>query len=157
VPIGLWGVAGLVMKVATDDVSAELATFWFLAAFIPLGAVLVATAPMSRSLAPRDMLMAAVLGTSYGLGNLALLAAYRSGGRASIVTPLTGLYPIVTIPLAVLLFGETLGARETAGIALALAAGVALSYEPQKEPSTPLGERRPVTEIRTEPKKAIPP
>jgi hypothetical protein len=51
VPIGLWGVAGLGMKVATDDVSAELATFWFLAAFIPLAAVLVATAPMSWSLA----------------------------------------------------------------------------------------------------------
>jgi drug/metabolite transporter (DMT)-like permease len=69
------------------------------------------------------------------LGNLSLLAAFRSGGKASIVTPLSGLYPVVTIPLAIILFQESVGLREWAGIALALVAGVALSLEPKKVPT----------------------
>jgi drug/metabolite transporter (DMT)-like permease len=49
---------------------------------------------------------------------------------ASVVTPLSGLDPIVTVPLAMIVFGEQVGMREWLGIALALATGVALSYEP---------------------------
>jgi drug/metabolite transporter (DMT)-like permease len=63
------------------------------------------------------------------LGNLALLAAYRHGGKASIVTPVTGLYPVVAIPLAVLWFGEHVNAYQLAGIVLALVSVVALSFE----------------------------
>jgi drug/metabolite transporter (DMT)-like permease len=70
---------------------------------------------------------------TYGLGNLTLLAAYRNGGKASIVTPLAGLYPAATIPLAILVFKESLGPRAWVGVALALAAGVALAYESEKE------------------------
>jgi drug/metabolite transporter (DMT)-like permease len=48
---------------------------------------------------------------------------------------LSGLYPVVAIPLAILLFHEAVGPREWAGIALAVAAGVALSWEPKKTPA----------------------
>jgi drug/metabolite transporter (DMT)-like permease len=69
------------------------------------------------------------LGLFYGLGNLTLMAAYGRGGRAAIVTPLASLYSLVTIPLAVWLLKEKVGGREASGIALALAAIVALSWE----------------------------
>ncbi len=132
VPVASWGGASLVMKLSTRDVSAERATFWFLAAFVPLAAALLAAGEAVPSeLSARDGALVALLGASYGLGNLALLAAYRHEGKVSVVTPLTGLYPVVTIPLAILLFGESVGPREWAGIALALAAGAALSYEPK--------------------------
>jgi uncharacterized membrane protein len=130
VPIALWGVAALLMKVSTGDVSAELSTFWFLAAFVPLAAVILANTRPDGSLPARDWLLVTLLGATYGLGNLTLLAAYRNQGKASVVTPLSGLYPIVTVPLAMIVFGEQVGAREWLGIALALATGVALSYEP---------------------------
>ena len=42
---------------------------------------------------------------------------------------MTGLYPVVAIPLAVVLFQEQVGACQWAGIALALASVVALSFE----------------------------
>ena len=45
------------------------------------------------------------------------------------VTPLAGLYSIVTIPLAILLLKEKIGNQDAIGIALALAAVVALSRE----------------------------
>jgi uncharacterized membrane protein len=141
VPIALWGGASVVMKLSTGLASAELATFWFLGAFFPLGVMsLVAAAalksekPIEWRLPAQDWLLVTLLGATYGLGNLSLLAAYRNQGKASIVTPLTGLYPIVTIPLAIIIFSEPVSGRawEWAGIGLALLAGVALSYEPKK-------------------------
>ena len=50
-------------------------------------------------------------------------------GKASVITPLAGLYPVVSVPVAVLVLGETVGARTAAGIACALAAVLALSIE----------------------------
>lgn len=129
-PILLWGVASLVMKQATADVSAERSTFWFLAAFLPLAVALVPLQRIDWNLSARQQALLALIGFSYGLGNLGLLAAFRLGGKASIVTPLTGLYPIVTIPLAVVLFGESLEARGQWGIAVALASAVLLTLEP---------------------------
>jgi drug/metabolite transporter (DMT)-like permease len=46
-----------------------------------------------------------------------------------VVVPLTALYPIVSVPLAMFFFGERIGAREAAGIVVALVSVAALSYE----------------------------
>jgi drug/metabolite transporter (DMT)-like permease len=128
-PLVLWGSAALVQKLATDDISAELGTFWFLAAFVPLGAVILVAEGVPWNMPPRHWLLAGLLGAAYGLGNWALLVAFRHGGKASIVTPVTGLYPVVSIPLAMVLFGEQVDACQWVGITLALAAVVALSRE----------------------------
>jgi len=128
-PILLWGAAALVMKRSTDDVSAETCTFWFLAAFVPLAAAIVAFEPIDWNLSARQQLLLALLGLSYGVGNLGLLAAFRLGGKASIVTPLTGLYPVITIPLAMVFFGELVAAREWWGMGLALASAALLTCE----------------------------
>jgi drug/metabolite transporter (DMT)-like permease len=125
----LWGGAGLVQKLATNDTSAESAAFWFLAAFIPLAAGLLAADPPDWSLSLEQWLLVALLGATYGLGNLGLLAAFRHGGKASVVAPLTGLYPIIVIPLALVFFDEEISGRQWAGIAIALASAPALSCE----------------------------
>jgi drug/metabolite transporter (DMT)-like permease len=135
--VGLWGVGALIMKVATKDVSAAMSTIWFLAAFIPLTVWILMDQPTYLVDKPidwnpplRDWLIVTALGLTFGIGNLTLLAAYRHDGKAAIVTPLTGLYPVVTIPLAILLFGEKIGFREWTGIALAIVSAVALMREP---------------------------
>jgi drug/metabolite transporter (DMT)-like permease len=86
----------------------------------------------------QTLILLSLLGLLFGLGNLTLIAAYSTGGKASVVTPLASLYSLVTIPLAMILFGERFGGRETVGILLALAAVVALSWE-SPGPEKPVG------------------
>ena len=69
------------------------------------------------------------LGLFFSLGNFTLLMAFASSGKASIIAPLAGLYPLVSVPVAIVFLGEKIGLRETAGIALALVSVAALSFE----------------------------
>jgi len=85
----------------------------------------------------------------FGLGNLTLLIAYGLGGKASVVTPMAGLYSLVTIPLAVLILGEKVSGREGLAIALALGAAIALSCDtpaPPSRSSPPSATERPCAE-----------
>src|SRR5207248_2808251 len=96
VPIIFWGLSGFLQKLATLKISGELATIYFLFAFlaaIPL--FIIATAgPQEHVRSPltqRGVILALLLGLSLALGNLACLLAYASDGKASIITPLSGL------------------------------------------------------------------
>jgi drug/metabolite transporter (DMT)-like permease len=137
-PVGLWGVAGLLQKLCTNDISAELSTLCFLAALMPLSILLLTLQPMNWQLAPADWLWAIALGLFLGLGNLTLLAAFAAGGKAAIVSPLAGLYSVVTVPLAVGVLGEKVRLREWIGIALAVAAVSALVQERAAGARTPV-------------------
>jgi uncharacterized membrane protein len=129
VPIALWGVGALIQKLSTNYVSSELSTLIFLLAFLPLAGLIALVQPMDWTISRNAWILVVALGLLFGLGNLTLISAYGNGGKASIVTPLSGLYSIVTIPLAIFLLGERLSSREIMGIALALIAVAALSYE----------------------------
>jgi drug/metabolite transporter (DMT)-like permease len=130
-PICLWGVAGLLQKLSTNYASSELSSFWFQAAPLPAAVILFARRDVGLSHSPREWFGFLLIGLLLGLGNLALIASFGSGGKASIVTPLSGLYSVVAIPLA-MLFGERAGRREAGVIALALIAVVLLSWERPK-------------------------
>ena len=127
-PVVLWGVGGLLQKISTNYISGEASTFWFLVAFVPVAAVLLAWEPLPR-FAGKTWALAAALGFLFSLGNLAILFAFARGGKASIIAPLAGLYPVVSIPVAILFLGERVTSREWTGIGLALAAVVALACE----------------------------
>ena len=129
VALVLWGVAGLTQKLATNHISTELSTVCFALAFIPiaLGVMVVWPVPSWRFPA-MTWLLAVGTGVLISTGTLTLFAAYRTG-KASVVTALTGLYPALTAVISIPLFNETLDVRKVAAIALALGAGVALTYE----------------------------
>src|SRR5438477_6487693 len=129
IPIMLWGIAGLLQKLATNDISGELATLWFLAAFVPVAICILTQQSLPAGIAPRIWLLVTALGLTFAVGNYALLAAFASNGKASLITPLSGLYPLVSIPIAILVLGERIGWRESVGITLALVAAAALSCE----------------------------
>jgi drug/metabolite transporter (DMT)-like permease len=129
IPIGLWGVSGLLQKLATSYASSELVTFAFLLGFLPAAVLIPALRPFTWQLSGTTWLWLFLLGLFFGLGNLTLIIAYGSGGRASIVTPMTSLYSLVTIPLAVALLHERIGGREGMGILLAVLAVIALGRE----------------------------
>lgn len=125
----LWGFAGLAQKLSTNHISAELSFVWFAAAFVPIAGLILWRHSLDWKISGLAWLLAILAGALNGAGTLTAFAAYRSGGKASIVTPLTALYPVITIALAVTFLRERIGLREGLGIVLALAAAVALSYE----------------------------
>ncbi len=129
IPIGLWGISGLFQKISTNDISGELSTLWFLAAFVPVGLLLLLLQPLAGPVAVKTWLLVSGLGLFFSLGNLALLAAFANHGKASILAPICGLYPLVSVPIAVFFLGEKISPRETVGIVLALFAVVALAME----------------------------
>jgi uncharacterized membrane protein len=80
-------------------------------------------------------------GTVNGLGNWAVFACLEKGAKASVAIPLTALYPLCTVALATAFLKERPTALQWFGIALAVAAGAMLSYEPA--PATSREERLP--------------
>ncbi|MEX2091341.1 MAG: DMT family transporter [Pirellulales bacterium] len=133
----LWGITGLMQKAATNDVSARASAIWFLAAFFPVAGLILLQDPLMGDLAPRTWALAIAMGFTLALGNLTILLAFSSGGKASIIAPLAGLYFLVSIPIALVKFHERLDWREAAAIALALAAVVLLSLQSKSDHATP--------------------
>jgi uncharacterized membrane protein len=62
-------------------------------------------------------------------GNVAVFYAFTKGGQASIVIPVTNLYPLVTIVIAVLAFKEKLNVVNVLGVLVSVPAILLLSGE----------------------------
>ena len=130
-PIVLWGVCGLMQKMATNHISARLSAIWFLLSFLPVAVAILAYDPLPSELSAKTWAIAAAIGFTLALGNFTILLAFESGGKASIIAPLCGLYPIVGIPIAILVLGDDVNGREWVAIVCALAAVVLISYPSQ--------------------------
>jgi drug/metabolite transporter (DMT)-like permease len=136
-PVILWGVSALLQKLSTNQVSGELSALWFLAAFVPAAGIIFWLEGLPPRLEHETWILVLALGFTFGFGNYALLAAFARNGKASIIAPISGLYPLVSIPIVVRVFGKSIERREVIGIVLALAAVVSLSIEtrPAKFPA----------------------
>jgi transporter family protein len=135
IPVVLWGVAGFLQKLSTRDVSDRTSALVFLAAFVPVGLLILMREPLPPTLPAQVWAIAIALGFTLAFGNYAVTVAYASGGKASVITPLVGLYPLASIPAALFFFHERIGWRESLGAALALAGIVALAREPAPTPT----------------------
>jgi drug/metabolite transporter (DMT)-like permease len=144
IPIVMWGVTLLMQKMSTADISARSSAIWFLAAFVPLAVVILWREPLPVGLTARTWAMQSAVGFTLALGNLTILLACERGGKASVIAPLSGLYPAVSVPIAILWLGDEVTPRQVAAIALSFVAVVLLTYqtdsiEPTPEPSAPQG------------------
>ncbi len=128
-PIALWGVAGFLQKLSTNHISGELSALWFLGAFVPFAVLFLAQEPLPAHIASLTWLCVIGQGFFLALGNFAVLVAFASQGKASVIAPLAALYPAVSVPIAIFFLGESIGGREAVGILLALASVAALSSE----------------------------
>ena len=130
--IALWGAWGLVSKVASDGVDVYANQLLYTVGLAPL-MLFVAWTVWKRS--PREstrerrkgIFWAFLTGILGGLGNLAFFQALVKGGEASIVAPVTALFPMVTVLLAVLFLKERIGRTQWMGLALAFVAIYLLS------------------------------
>ena len=135
VAIVLWGVNGLFMKLGTNRVSARSMVIWVTVGFVVLLPFLWTTTTLS-DLSTRVIFVGLIAGAVNGLGNWAVFACLEKGAKASVAIPLTALYPLCTVALATVFLKERPTALQWIGIALAVAAGVMLSYEPAPDTAT---------------------
>jgi transporter family protein len=116
-----WGVWGVLAKLASARLSVGQMQMMFTLGMLPLA---IAALIGLRGRLERDL-----RGAAYGILNgvftaLGLLAydAAMSKGKASIIGPLTAMFPLVTVALAVVVLHERINHVQAAGVVLALLA-----------------------------------
>lgn len=129
----LWGTWGLVSKIASDGVDAYTNQLLYTVGLLPLLVFVAWSVSRERTegLTPAKkrsgILWAFFTGILGGVGNLAFFQALVTGGKASIVAPVTALFPMVTVVLAVLFLRERVGRTQWLGLLLAFVAIYLLS------------------------------
>src|SRR5579862_1672478 len=125
----VWGSWGAVSKVASEGVDANTNQIFFTFGLLPLIAMVWRSPRNASGGAGRRVGIgwAFVTGILGGTGNIAFFRALVLGGKASIVSPVTALFPLVTVILAVTLLHERVGTAQRFGLALALVAIYLLS------------------------------
>jgi transporter family protein len=127
--VALWGVNGLFMKLGTNCVSARSMVIWVTAGFLIFLPFVWWFTSLS-GLSAMVITVGLLGGLVNGLGNWAVFASLERGAKASVAIPLTALYPLFTVMLATVFLKERPTSLQWLGIALAVAGGAMLSYEP---------------------------
>ena len=121
-----WGIWGVVAKLISEDVSPYVNH-----ALFSVGMLFTVPFVWQKLRLEKPNRRGIYWGLLSGIlavtGNIAVFQAFSSGGLAAIVIPLTNLYPLVTIVIAVLAFKEKLNWLNVVGISLAIPAVVMLS------------------------------
>lgn len=124
----LWGAWGFFAKQAASSLG------WKTAWLVQAGAEFCVYAIAFGVLRPpltgspgKGLLFAALAGVCGPLGSALFYIAITRAKTASVVVPLTALYPVVTIALLFLVLNERVSLTKGIGIALAIAAGLLLS------------------------------
>jgi bacterial/archaeal transporter family protein len=130
-----WGITGLFQKLSTNHISAE-STLILLTAGLLLLEPLVYPGSSLLLYSRWNLLWGLLSGLMNALGAWALFAAMKLGGKASVVSPLTALYPLVVVLLAPLILRESITLLQVAGIMCSLLAGVFFSIQPASDPQS---------------------
>ncbi len=124
-----WGITGVTQKLATRDLSTGFAMIFFSGGFFVVALAIALVQPLTWDVGVTLWGLACLIGLLFTLASLLLFAALSAGGKVSIVSPLGALYPVITVVAAVPLFDERITLPKVLGIVLAVAAGVALSWQ----------------------------
>jgi transporter family protein len=124
--IFLWGLWGFLSKIGADTASPVQMQILFTLGMLPVaGAMLLHTrTKLDRNLG--GICYGLLCGVATGAGTLGYYAALHHQS-ASVVTPVTGLFPVLTVVLAFVLLRERLNKVQIVGMLLALASVVILS------------------------------
>ena len=121
-----WGVVGLLQKLSTNYISAESSLIWLVVGFLILEPLFY-RGPAALDYSRLNLAYALLSGLLNAVGAWALFASLKSGGKASIVAPLTALYPVVVIMLVPMILHESVRPLQWAGVGCALVSVVLLS------------------------------
>jgi bacterial/archaeal transporter family protein len=118
----LWGAWGVESKAIVDRTNAFTGQFLFTYGLIvPAVIALASRRRFEGKHQARGFGYAVLTGLLGGIGNIAFYMALMSG-KTAIVAPLTSLFPLVTVLLAVAVLKERLTPRQGVGLVIAVAA-----------------------------------
>ncbi len=129
----MWGVQGYVMKFANGSMKAESVFFYMALTAVVLTPVAYFMTDFGATGTVISMRLASVGFLTQllnAIGALTLVYAYRYG-KAIIVSPMTGLAPLITIILSLVIYSKIPSNWLLTGLVLATIALVALSIEPK--------------------------
>ena len=116
-----WGVFGFLSKVGSQKLSPVQMQILFSAGIFILTIPAWFRSGITASSDKLGLLYGTFTGLFSVIANLAVFAALKEG-QASVVQPATGLYPLVTVILAVIVLKERMNRIQVTGVILALVA-----------------------------------
>jgi len=122
----LWGLWGLFPKIASNYIGPKSVLIYEAIGAAFLTIIVLFSVGFKPEVHTKGITFGILGGFAGAVGGLFFLYAI-SRGKASIVVPITALYPLVTILLAFIILKEPITLKQGIGIALALAAMVLLS------------------------------
>jgi uncharacterized membrane protein len=133
-----WGVLGIFQKLTTNCISAESTMILLIVGFLLFQPFVYPEKSLS-SYPARAIVYGLLSGLFSNLGAWGLFEAMKRGGKASVVTPFTALYPLPVVLLAPLVLHESITFLQGVGVVCALTAVVLLSQEaPVQTESNPV-------------------
>jgi transporter family protein len=117
-----WGFWGLFTKMATFHLPARSVYLLCILVYLPIAVFLIFSPGLTLPWHPVGWAAAVGAGFCTATGLLCYFQALAAGGQASVVVPLTSLYPVVTVILSLLFLKEGLTLRQGVGLILAMVA-----------------------------------
>jgi transporter family protein len=117
----LWGIWGLESKIIVDRISPWMNQVIFSVGLLPPLALMLRAKNLRvvNGNARRGAFFALFTGVLGGTGNLALYTSLAKNGQASVVLPLVGLAPLITVILALIWLKESLNRLQWLGVIVA--------------------------------------
>jgi transporter family protein len=125
--VACWGGWTILAKLGSNEISAEASQFLFAWGMLPVAVVLLAGRRFKVEKNTKGIIYSLANGVLAAIGGWALFAAYRTGGNTAVITVVTGMYPLFTVVLAMLVLHERLTKLHIMGLAFAAAAFVIFS------------------------------
>lgn len=125
--LSLWGLWGFFAKLASDNLTAKSAATMQGMGVAAVAVVVLAFMRFKPDWDTGGTPAAFLAGASLMTGIVLFVFALSHGGKASIVVPMTAMYPVVTIALSVAILREQITVTTGIGIVFALIAVFLLS------------------------------
>lgn len=126
--LACWGPYALLSKLGSNEISAAGMQVLNALGSIPVVLVVLARGGFKLEKSRKGIIYGLTAGVLSAAGNMGFFAAFRSGGNASVVTTATGMYPVVTVLLALAFLRERLTRVQVLGLGFATAAFFIFSH-----------------------------
>jgi bacterial/archaeal transporter family protein len=122
-----WGTWALLAKLGSEEIPPDASQFLFAFGALPVALVLLVHRKMQLEKDAAGIAYSVANGVLSGIGSWAVFAAYRTQGNAAVITTVTGMYPLITVLLAVTVLRERLTRLHVLGLAFAVLALIVFS------------------------------